>query len=81
MRSHRSNKKGIIKKHTLEYHQDQPGQPEFKMWPIRATRTIVERLVWESSLISKQDQEVLMNSKTEFGRGKLIRFEPQIIRT
>ena len=85
MRSHRSNKQGVIHKHIQEYHQEQDSSPpEFGMWPVKSTRTIMERLGWESSLISKEDKErsgILMNSKSEYGRGKLIRFEPQIIRT
>ena len=53
------------------------------MKPIKMTRTILSRLVWEAKLIEKEEKEykgILMNSKGEFGKNKQVRFAPQTAR-
>ena len=54
---------------------------DFRMKPIRITRTVLHRLVWEAKLIEKEEIEqegVLMNSRGEFGKNKMVRFAPQV---
>ena len=51
------------------------------MKPIKMTRTVLHRLVWEAKMIEKEEKEqegILMNSKGEFGKNKMVRFAPQI---
>ena len=76
----------MLSKHLKENHPgDQPDDPEnlFKMIPLRSSRTVVDRLVREGVYIQEMEechQGVLMNSRSEWGRGKIIRFDPQVHR-
>ncbi len=44
-------------------------------------KTNLSRLVSEGLMISKEEPEALMNSKSEWGRGKTIRFTPTVTNT
>ena len=85
MRHHRDNEDTVVQKHISQYHS-QPDDPQssFYMENIRQSRTILDRLVWEGELIYKTEKELegsLMNSKSEYGKGKLVRFEMATRRT
>ena len=47
--------------------------PDFRVKPIKIMRTILSRLVWEDN-----NKGILMNSKVEWGRNNIIRFDPQV---
>ena len=51
--------------------------PHFQMRQIAASRTNMERLVKEGTLIQQHEKDnpgSLMNSKGEFGKSKMVRF-------
>ena len=79
-------KGGVLHKHIQEHHSDQtPAEPHslFSMRPIKSTRTVLERLVSEGTIIQQVelvDKGLLMNSRAEWGRGKIVRFDPVIQR-
>ena len=82
MKSHLSAKRGIIAKHTEEYHAH-TDKPHFIMKPINHPKTILQRLVLEGNLILEADKSKpgsLMNGKSEWGRGKMVRFTPVVSR-
>ena len=79
--------KGVLAKHLQENHRDTPPPDDpssmFIMKPIKSSRTVVDRLVREGIYIQgmeSRSQGVLMNSRSEWGRGKIIRFDPQVQR-
>ena len=81
MLGHLNKKTSVFKKHTRESHAG--VQPSFKMKPIRSSRTNLERCVAEGVLMEEVETEFpgqLMNSKSEGGRGKLVRYGPQVRR-
>ena len=76
---------GVLKKHLQEHHSQEVVDPMelFQMKIEKGSRTILDRLVTEGVAIANMDQEepeYLMNSKAEWGRGKLIRFMPTVTR-
>ena len=83
MRSHTGGLKSkstktvsVLKKHQLEAH-DQAHTLNFRMEIINQSRTVLQRLVTEGCLIEAheiEDPGILMNSKGEYGRSKLVRF-------
>ena len=82
MKSHLSNKQGVIAKHTQEYHQAEPP-PSYVMKPIKQAKTILQRLVLEGNLIQQEEASLpgtLMDGKGEWGRVKMVRFTPSITR-
>ena len=78
--------RGVLAKHLQENHSNEkPDDPAqmFKMIPIKSSRTVVDRLVREGVYIQEMEEShkgVLMNSRSEWGRGKMIRFDPQVHR-
>ena len=88
MRSHVEGIKGagVLAKHIQEFHnqdRDQDNYRRFKMKVLSTSRTILDRLVQEGTNIANVDQKYpgyLMNSKSEWGKGKLVRFEPRVTR-
>ena len=71
---------GIIN-HIQDCHSENP--PEYKMRPIRFSRTNLERTCAEGILMEQVEKEtpgILMNSKAEGGRGKLLRYIPSVQR-
>ena len=83
MLCHRDNEDTVIQKHISQYHSDEPP-PEFYMDRIRSCRTILDRLVWEGNTIHQTESEFkvpLMNSKSEYVKGKLVRFQMATRRT
>ena len=72
-------KESVLIKHTQEYHSDRPS-PTYQMKPLNSTKTLLHRLVWESQRILDYKNRVpgvLMNSKSEFGGNKMVRFVTQ----
>ena len=61
---------------------DDPAE-QFKMIIHRRSKTILDRLVTEGTRISNLDHNypnLLMNSKSEWGTGKLVRYETSVTR-
>ena len=78
-KSHRDAKESVMKKHENEYHPEGPP-PTFRMVPLNNSRTLLNRLVWESQHIleyENQHPRILMNSKGEWGANKMVRFTAQ----
>ena len=65
-------------RHRLEHHQGDDSDPSFTMKKTASSRTNMERLIQESEFIGDGDEEgaKLWNSKTEYGKSKLIRWAP-----
>ena len=88
MRSHLGGvkSKGVLSKHLEEHHkQEDHDDPStlFTMKRISSHKTVLQRLVAEGVEIQNtelKDPGILMNSKAEWGRGKLVRFEPTVQR-
>ena len=75
-KSHLEKKNNIMTKHTEQYHSEGPA-PSYSMKILRGSRTLMDRLVWESQLIyTAEDREpgILMNSRGEWGGNKMVRF-------
>ena len=82
MRSHRAGltaktQEGhqVLRKHQVEVHSQ--SEPSYRMEKVKGARSVLERIVKEGTLIKEQEEKesgVLMNSKGEYGRGKMIRF-------
>ena len=56
---------------------------KYSMKAIRSSRTNLERTTSEGILIEQAEKEspgILMNSKSEGGRGKLVRYAPRVTR-
>ena len=80
MDCHTKSKKGVIAKHLQEMHKGEQ-RPEFTMEAVRGSRTLLERVTAEGAMIWEVEaKDALMNSKSEGGRGKLVRFAPQVQR-
>ena len=73
------NKKNPLVKHMIECHEG--TNPGFCMKILDGHKTNLSRLVSEGLMISKEEPEALMNSKSEWGRGKTIRFTPTVTNT
>ena len=76
---------GVLGKHLEEHHGGADTQKAqlFNMKGIRGSRTVLNRLVQEGTNINTADTRYpnwLMNGKSEWGKGKLIRFEPTVTR-
>ena len=77
MLGHRYDKDAGINKHTRDQHPQNP--PKYFMRPLKATRTNLQRTTAEGILM-KETPGLLMNSKLEGGRGKLVRYVLQVTR-
>ena len=87
MRSHLQGIKGngVLAKHISEHHPGDTDDPaeKFRMTIHKRSKTILDRLVTEGTRISNLDHNypnLLMNSKSEWGKGKLVRYEPTVTR-
>ena len=87
MRSHLGGLRGggVLGKHLVEHHGGaDPGQhSKFKMKSIGGSRTVLGRLVQEGTNINNVETKYpgwIMNSKSEWGKGKLVRYEPTVTR-
>ena len=80
----RGLKKGDIKcplfKHSEEKHNGDKNHQRFKMELIKSTRGNLTRLLTESENINAHKPEILLNSKSEYGRNKVVRFTPIVNR-
>ena len=63
-----------LTKHALEYHANDPTLPQHKMKLLKVCKGNVARLLTESQTIEDQDDAILLNSKTEYGKNKPVRF-------
>ena len=75
-RGHKEKKTNVMARHSQEYHTEGP-QPTYTMKKLRTSRTVLDRLVWESQYIQSYDEMdpgVLMNGKGEWGSNKMVRF-------
>ena len=83
MRSHRGGLTSkstktisVLKKYQEEAHTH-TDKPDFRMEIVKRHRTVLQRLVSEGCHIQDQelkDPGILMNSKGEYGRSKMVRF-------
>ena len=83
MMTHLAKKGSVIKKHTHDVHRLDGVPPEYRMKSLRPSRTNLDREVAEGVLIEvaeKAEPGRLMNSKSEGGRSKLVRYQPTIRR-
>ena len=76
---------GVLGKHMEEHHggADKTQHTLFKMKGTKGSRTVLDRLVQEGTCINNVETKHphwLMNSKSEWGKGKLVRFEPTVTR-
>ena len=76
---------GVLGKHLEEYHGGVYGNQYalFKMKSVRGLRTVLDRLVQEGTNISNTECRYpnwIMNSRSEWGKGKMVRFEPTVTR-
>ena len=81
--AHKSGKDAAIRKHTRESHSGDQSPPRYIMSFLRGSRTVLGRMVTEGVMIDeseKQQPGELMNSRGEAGRGKMVRFVPQVRR-
>ena len=79
MLGHRYYKDAGINKHIRDQHPGNP--PQYVMRPLKSSRTNLQRTTAEGILMEKVIKEspgLLMNSKSEGGRGKLVRYVPQV---
>lgn len=63
-----------------DYHQNLQDPPEFRMETVKKCRGNLQRLLTESQKIGSTDEDRLMNSKMEYGRNKLVRYQPTVDR-
>ena len=66
----------VLKKHQNEAHTP-ADKPNFRMEVIKQSKTVLQRLVNEGCFIQADelnDPGILMNSKGEYGRSKMVRF-------
>ena len=76
----RKDKKNALYKHILHAHKDQP-QPKFVMEQISSHKTNLHRLISEGIYIEKESEDnpnSILNSRSEWGRTKLVRINPNI---
>ena len=73
------NEKNPLVKHMIECHEG--TDPGFCMKIVDKHTTNLNRLVSEGLLTSKEGPDALMNSRSEWGRGKTVRFTPTITHT
>ena len=81
--AHKSGKGSAINKHTREEHRGDQEAPTYTMRPIQGSRTVLSRIITEGVHIDgdeKQNPGSLMNSRGEAGRGKMVRYAPQVRR-
>ena len=81
-KGHKDAKESVMNKHSREYHAEGPS-PTYSMKPLNSSRTLLQRLVWESQHILEYEDSlpgVLMNSKGEFGANKMVRFRAETTR-
>ena len=81
--AHKSGKSSVLKKHTREALSEDQDPPKYTMKAVRGSRTVLGRVVTEGVLIDTQDKhepDTLMNSRSEGGRGKMVRYVPQVRR-
>ena len=80
---HQTKKTSVLNKHTEVCHTGDNQPPTYRMRAVRGSRTVLDRVVAEGILISSATQsqpDQLMNSKSEGGRNKLVRYGPQVQR-
>ena len=68
-------------RHYQETHKEDNQEPEFVMEPSRSTRSNLERLATEAEEIGEGDDDkniTLWNSKSEYGKSKLIRWQSTV---
>ena len=76
----RHDPKCPLTKHSDDYHANSQDMPQFKMEPVRTCKGNIQRLLTESQWISKYDPDRIMNSKLEYSRNKMIRYNPVVTR-
>ena len=79
----RGDKQNPLSKHIRETHQNEIDKPEFIMRVISTHKTNLHRLISEGIHIEKGREltpEGILNSKTEWGAGKQIRFTPATVK-
>ena len=77
---HSNNIKCPLAKHNTQYHPMQVHNTAFKMEIIKKCRGNIEQLLMESEKIGIMGDDRLMNSKAEYGRNKLVRYQPIVDR-
>merc|ERR1712081_99068 len=65
---------GVVK-HWMEIHPERKNQPKYSYHQIGMHKSALERQNWEALYIEKEDCQITMNSKSEFGRN----FIPKLI--
>ena len=69
-----------LSKHQTEYHHQDVSQARFKMEPLKRCQWNIARLLTESQMTDKTEDQTLMNSKAEYGRNKMVRYQPTVQR-
>ena len=79
----RGDSKCPLMKHQLEKHNGDTQNPVFTMRKLTTHKSNLNRMITEGLLIESArefDPEAMLNSKAEFGRTKMIRFNPEVMR-
>ena len=82
-KGHKSDKDSVITKHKMEAHLGDPRPPRYVMKPMKGSRTVLNRVITEGVFIDAEEKAnpgVLMNSRGEGGRGKLVRYQATVRR-
>ena len=69
----RKDEKNPLRKHWVEHHNTLDEPPSFSVKVVRSCRTATERQIRESLLISKGGEDILLNSKAEWGENSIPR--------
>lgn len=76
---------GVLGKHVHEHHEGSRSDQAslFKMELLKGSRTVLDRLVQEGTNINNIEVQFpgwIMNGKSEWEKGKLMRYEPTVTR-
>ena len=65
-------------RHRLRQHPNDNEDPQFQMEKLAKPRSNMERLIFEAEIISQDESNgvQLWNSKSEYGKTKIIRWKP-----
>ena len=75
----KDNKNPLVKHVQTDHHNDSEA-PNFSMSKLSNHRNNLSRFISEGIWIDKSNQDLLLNSKGEWGRGKVIRMTSTIDR-
>ena len=83
-KTHKSDKESALTKHTSQEHQGDNKPPaSFRMKPLKGSLKVLDRLITEGVMIDQEERITrgsLMNSRGEAGRGKMVRYVPEVRR-